>query len=110
MIDLFYLIKMIFRNSVFYKFRKIKDDSIFQEMTIEEAEKMLQIYCNVSDDSQKSSSFVNRWKNFKSNIQDGDKIYYFRSPSWTWESLCGRAGYSIYRNGEEIDSITTIMN
>jgi Trm5-related predicted tRNA methylase len=45
-IDLFYLIKMIFRNSVFYKFRKIKDDSIFQEMTIEELEESLNINWN----------------------------------------------------------------
>ncbi len=108
--DLFYLIKIIFRNSFFSKFRKIKDDSIFQEMTIKEAEERLQITCNDLDDSQNSSNFIKRWKEFKSNIQDGDKIYYFQSPSWTWENLCGRAGYSIYRNGEEIDSITTIMN
>ena len=108
--DLFYLIKMIFRNSFFSKFRKIKDDSIFQEMTIKEAEERLQITCNDLDDSQNSSNFIKRWKEFKSNIKDGDKVYYFKSPSWTWESLCGGAGYSIYRNGEEVNSITTIIN
>ena len=107
---MFFLIKMIFKNSFFSKFRKIKDDSIFQEMTIEEAEERLQINCNDSDDSQNSSNFIKRWKEFKSNIKDGDKVYYFKSPSWTWESLCGGAGYSIYRNGEEVNSITTIIN
>ena len=103
--DIFYLIKMIFR-----KFRKIKDDSNFQEMTIEEAEKSLQINCNNLDDSENSSDFIKRWKDFKSNIQDGDKIYYFRSPSWTWENLCGRAGFAIYRDEKQIYSIITIMN
>lgn len=105
--DLFYLLKMIFKNSFLSKFRKIKDDSIFQEMTIEEAEERLQINCN---DSQSSSNFINRWKDFKSNMQDGDKIYYFRSPSFTWENLCGRAGFAIYRDEKQIDSIITIMN
>ncbi len=103
--DIFCLIKMIFR-----KFRKIKDDSNFQEMTIEEAEKSLQINCNNLDDSENSSDFIKRWKDFKSNIQDGDKIYYFRSPSWTWENLCGRAGFAIYRDEKQIYSIITIMN
>ena len=76
--DLFInLIKMIFRNSFFSKFRKIKDDSIFQEMTIEGLEESLNINWNDLDDSQNSSRFINRLREFKSNMQEGDKIYYF---------------------------------
>jgi hypothetical protein len=109
--DLFInLIKMILRNSFLSKFRKIKDDSIFQEMTIEEAEDSLQINCDDLDNLENPSYFIKRWKEFKSNIQDGDKIYYFRSPSWTWERLCGRSGYALYRDGKQIDALTTMIN
>lgn len=110
MIDLFYLIKMIFRNSIFYKSREINDDSIFQEMTIEGLEESLNINWNDLDDSQNSSRFINRLREFKSNMQEGDKIYYFCSSSFTWERLCGRSGYALYRDGKQIDSITTMIN
>lgn len=31
---------------------------------------------------------------------EGDKIYYYASPSWTWSSLCGRAGIALIRDGK----------
>lgn len=42
--------------------------------------------------------------------KDGDQFWKFRSPSWTWEKLCGREGYAIKRKGQVISSIVTIIS
>jgi hypothetical protein len=46
----------------------------------------------------------------RSLIKPGDKVYYYMSSPESWENLCGRAGYILYRDEEEIYSITTMMN
>lgn len=84
--------------------------SSFEEMTIEEIEKKESLSGDDIHNFEISPWFIKRWEEFKSRIQDGDKIYYFRTSSITWKNLCGREGYAIYRNGKEIDSIIFNMN
>jgi len=50
------------------------------------------------------------WNEFMSQYKDGDEIWIFETPSWTWASLCGRAGYVIMRNGEYVAGFCTKMN
>jgi len=50
------------------------------------------------------------YKEFVSKMECGDKLEYFCSPPTTWAMLCGRAGYQIMRNGEEVASIITCLN
>ena len=50
------------------------------------------------------------WIDFKRQIQKGDELWEFCSPSKTWEHFSGRAGICIVRNGRIIDSMVTMMN
>ena len=84
--------------------------SHFEEMTIKEIEKKESLSDDDLHDSEISPWFIKSWEEFKSSIQDGDKIYYFSTSSITWKNLCGREGYAIYRNGKEINSIIFKMN
>jgi hypothetical protein len=51
-----------------------------------------------------------KWLEFKSQIQPGDKIHDFSSSEESWENLAGRAGYILVREGRVIDTFVTIMN
>lgn len=84
--------------------------SHFEEMTIKEIEKKESLSDDDLHDSKISPWFIKSWEEFKSSIQDGDKIYYFSTSSITWKNLCGREGYAIYRNGKAINSIIFKMN
>jgi hypothetical protein len=50
------------------------------------------------------------WRFFLSKAQTHDEIWRFTSPAEYWEKMMGRAGYSIVRDGEIVDSIVTLMN
>jgi hypothetical protein len=43
-------------------------------------------------------------------MQPGDELWIWSTAEWTWESLMGRGGYAIVRNGEPVDFIMTEMN
>ena len=42
--------------------------------------------------------------------QEGDELWRFSSPGWTWEALMGRSGIALVRNGHPIAHVGTIMN
>ena len=50
------------------------------------------------------------WKEFKSQMKEGDEIRAFSSPRDFWENLAGRAGYALVRKGKAISGIVTMMN
>lgn len=39
-----------------------------------------------------------------------DRVFYYRSPDFSWEQLFGREGYFIYRQGKIVKSFITVMN
>lgn len=51
-----------------------------------------------------------RWEAMKSMAQPTDEFWSFRSEYLSWATLCGRAGYSLVRDGKIIHSIVTIMS
>ncbi len=51
-----------------------------------------------------------QWEEFKAKMIIGDELWEFSSSSESWDSLAGRAGVALVRNGEVIDSIVTIMS
>jgi hypothetical protein len=51
-----------------------------------------------------------RWRAFLAKMQAGDELWTFSSSDESWQHLCGRAGISLVRNGEIVDSIVTLMN
>jgi len=51
-----------------------------------------------------------RWDAFVGAYKEGDEIWYFDSPDWTWRCLAGRRGYAIVREGEVVTSYCTELN
>jgi hypothetical protein len=51
-----------------------------------------------------------QWLELVAQMQPGDELWEFRSPTETWQTLSGRAGIALVRNGEVVDSIVTMMN
>jgi hypothetical protein len=55
--------------------------------------------------------FMNdRWCALLAQMQDGDELWEFCSPSESWQRLAGTAGVALVRNGEVVDSIVTLLN
>ena len=50
------------------------------------------------------------WRRIVMMMQDGDELWTFCSDVESWQMLCGRAGISLVRGGEIIESIVTMMN
>ena len=51
-----------------------------------------------------------QWIAFKESMEEGDEIWFFTSEEYTWQTLCGREGYVVLRNGEPINYILTKMS
>mgnify|MGYP001553335197 CR=1 FL=1 len=48
------------------------------------------------------------WLRFRDQIQEGDEIWYYKTPIETWKEwvpLCGREGYVIVRDDQIVDEI-----
>jgi hypothetical protein len=55
--------------------------------------------------------FLNdRWQALLAEMQPGDELWQFSSPKESWQGLAGRAGISLVRDGEVIDSIVMCMS
>lgn len=50
------------------------------------------------------------WQRFLNKFKDGDELWTFETPPYTWASMCGRAGYVILRDGEYVDGYCTVMS
>ncbi len=48
-----------------------------------------------------------KWEKIKLEMQDGDCIYHINSDKDSWDSLSGREGYILYRNGKVVSVIFT---
>lgn len=49
-----------------------------------------------------------QWLRFKDQMQEGDEIWYYKTPieTWTkWLPPCGREGYALVRDDQIIDEI-----
>ena len=44
------------------------------------------------------------------DVLEGDTFYFFSSPDWNWEHLCGRSGYIHVRDKKVVDVIVTHEN
>ena len=54
-----------------------------------------------------------QWLVFKDQMQDGDEIWYFRTPQETWTEFvprCGMEGYALVRGDKIVAEIFTSMS
>jgi len=90
---------------------QLPDGSIFEETTVEEAEKKHLITDERFGNVPIPFGFSNsQWKELKGKMQSGDKLYYFSSSQKSWNHLCGRRGYALYRDDKEIFTLLTGMS
>ena len=52
----------------------------------------------------------NQWMFIKESMEEGDELWFFTSDEHTWQTLCGREGYVIVKNGEPTLRIYTCMS
>lgn len=50
------------------------------------------------------------WERLLSQMQKGDELWEFNSDDQSWDSLAGRAGLALVRDGEVVTDIITMMN
>jgi hypothetical protein len=78
-----------------------------EEFTTEQQE----IYDSLADRPAFQRSFKARFlEPFMAYYQEGDEIWYFKSPKEDWDRLMGRAGNAIIRNGECVYYQVTELN
>ena len=51
-----------------------------------------------------------RWEQLKSCITNDDELWEYCSPPETWHALAGREGIALFRNGDVVFSIVTVMS
>jgi hypothetical protein len=86
-----------------------------KKISIAEAEKM---FPGVNDERVRSMpeiakpfGFLNaRWEDLKAQMQPGDELWTFHSPSQTWQDLAGSGGVVVVRDGVPIQALVTVMN
>ena len=84
----------------------MQQDWLTKKVTLEELEQP-------TSEESGSSPFGHmnyRWLEIKSQMLPGDELWRFSSPMPTWQLLMGRAGISLVRDGEIVDSMILMMN
>jgi hypothetical protein len=54
-----------------------------------------------------------QWLEFEDKIQDGDKLWYFRTPKETWTEFvprCGMEGYALVREDTVVVEVFTLIS
>jgi hypothetical protein len=51
-----------------------------------------------------------QWKSLLAQMQPGDELWEFSTPTMFWENLAGQKGVALVRNGEVISQLVTLMN
>jgi hypothetical protein len=51
-----------------------------------------------------------RWQALQAQVMEGDELWEYSSPPWTWSNMAGRAGYALVRGGKVVGEICTRMN
>ena len=77
-------------------------------------EKLDKHYCSTNIFSSEKECAVivknKRWTEFKDKYQSGYEVWFYSSPPHTWESMLGKQGYALFRNGKLIADILTEEN
>jgi len=103
--------KQALENSSIQQTFQFPDGSIFEEITVEEAEKKHLVTDKRLGDVPIPFGFINsQWEELKGMMQSGDKLYYFSSSEKSWNHLAGRKGYALYRDDKEIFTMVTGMS
>ncbi|CAG0935200.1 hypothetical protein TFLX_04032 [Thermoflexales bacterium] len=83
--------------------RPVSKDSLVRRIYLAEAQAERQSY-GIQDPD-------NEWYKFWSKVQEGDEVWLWSTPAWTWKMLTGREGYVIVRKGKPTrHMIVTGMN
>ena len=51
-----------------------------------------------------------QWRNVVKMMEDGDRLYEFRSPDETWKCFDGKEGVALVRSGKIIADIVILLN
>ena len=63
-----------------------------RRVTIEEAEAAHMVHHRAAGEAPVAFGFNNgRWHKLISRMEDGDELWEYRSPGWTWADMAGRA-------------------
>ena len=57
-----------------------------------------------------SSRIYDDWQELLRAMKPGDEIFFFFSAMYTWQSLCGRGGIALLRNGKVVRQVVVIYN
>lgn len=61
-------------------------------------------------DSPLRQMFRQDWIQFRSNYENGDELYFFKTDTKSWRRLAGRKGYILIRQDKIVTRIVTAMN
>lgn len=78
---------------------------LIKKVAFDEAEAALELSDPLVDDQYRL-----RWGELRAKAIPGDEVWYFSSPTESWENLCGRDGYALVRAGEIVDFIVDTMS
>ena len=81
-----------------------------KKYTIEQAEKEHLVYGQLWEEPIPFGKMNTFWKGFKSKIQEGDKLYLYRSPIRNWFRLAGVEKFILERDGKVIASHIVASN
>ena len=82
-----------------------------RKLSIEEAEAENLYSDPASGTSAVPFGFGNRqWRELVALWRDGDELWEFTSSPASWEHRCGRAGFTLLRNGEELACVFTSIS
>ena len=81
------------------------------KISVEEAERKYMTTFSLLTKAEIPFGHINQqWQALLAKKEAGDELFEFRSPEHTWRGLGGRAGISLVRDGEIVDSIITALN
>ena len=90
--------------------KKIETDKLVEALQEEERNFFLSGKHISEKEEIENSLSQTQWRDFLSNLNHAEELWFFRFPDKYWEKMAGRQGYVILRSGKMVDYLYTFMN
>lgn len=87
-----------------YRHFSVKEEWLVKKVNVAELEK------EINSLNKPSSFSLNEYEWFKSQITEGDEIWYFNTPDQMWRALYGAKGYVLIRGGKQVCTLVLMVS
>lgn len=95
--------------TLYWKLHIVLNPDVIELYAMDSERRYLDFICWVTREIS-LDEFRSQYPGSRTPLEEGDRVFLFRSSEASWKNLCGRAGYILVRNGRIEKYVVTSLN